>query len=147
MQELRYITYICGGSTILIWCKAVAEWLTNNWRPKVTTARQATGTLRVSYLDILYRKHDSKMVKAVQEEFNVTEFAWSDKPYFGQRLRIGKEVYAKLTEAEKEDIQQELKRVKEQGWDPENQKMYVPWLSRWRAAESRTVPRPILRNP
>jgi hypothetical protein len=70
------------------------------------------------------------MVKWVQEEFNVEQFLWSAYPYFGQRWRIAKQVYEeKLTEAEKEDVQQELERVKEQGWDPETQKMYVPPLS------------------
>lgn len=110
---------------VLIRGKAVAEWLTNNWRPKVTTAREASGTISVSYLDIMYRRYGSKIDQLVQQQFNVQEFSWSDQPYFGQRLPIIKEAYDSLTEAEKEDVQQELKKVKEQGWDAETQKMYV----------------------
>jgi len=106
--------------------KAVAEWLTNNWRPKVTAARQASGTLRVSYLRIIYLRHASKMVQLAQKEYNVEEISWSRQPYFGQRLRFAKEVYENMTEAEKEDVQQELRKVQDQGWDPETQKMYVP---------------------
>jgi hypothetical protein len=103
----------------------------------MTTALQATGTLRVTYLDIVIRRHDDKMVQLAQEEFKVEEFSWSAHPYFGQRWRIAKQVYEeKLTEAEKEIVQQELKKVKDQGWDPETQKMYVPCLS----VVSRCVP-------
>jgi hypothetical protein len=109
--------------TPFITCKAVAEWLTNNWRPKIPTARECSGTIRVSYLDIVCRKHADRMVARVKDEYNVEEFGWSEQPYFGQRLRIAKELYLILTEAEKEEVQQELKKVKEEGWDEETQKM------------------------
>lgn len=79
--------------------------------------------MRVSYLEIMYRRHRDKVEQWVHEEYNVDEFSWSRAPFFGQRLTILKRVYGLLTEAEKEAIQQEVKQVQEQGWDAEQQKM------------------------
>jgi hypothetical protein len=82
--------------------------------------------MRVSYLDILYRRHRDKVDLQVHRDYDVQQYSWSDYPFFGQRLTILKRAYESLTEAEKEEIQQELTEVKEQGWDAETQFMYVP---------------------
>lgn len=117
---------IFGIPITLISFQAIAEWLTNNWRPKITTARGHTGQLKVSYLSIVIRRHNDKLVKWAQEEFQVGEFSWSEMPYFGQRTRIGKQVFEQiLTEAEREEVRKELKRVREEGWDEVEQQRYV----------------------
>jgi hypothetical protein len=68
------------------------------------------------------------MLERAQQEYPEDDISWSRPPYFGQRTRYAKEVYAHMTEAEKEDVQQQLQSIRDKGWDPETQKMYVPLL-------------------
>lgn len=106
--------------------QALAEWLVNNWRPKVTLAHHSEGLKRLSYLDIVFRLHRDLVELAAKEQFSVETIEWSRQPFFGQRLRIVKQVYQNLTEAGKEQVKQELATVRGAGWDEDIQKTYVP---------------------
>lgn len=80
----------------------------------------------MSYLDIVYQNYREEVEKVAKEVYNVEDVQWSKPPFFGQRLPLAKKTFEGMSEAQKAEVMIKLKKVQEQGFEPEMQRKYVP---------------------
>ena len=82
--------------------------------------------MNVRAIDIIWRKRKEECEEELKEILGTEELDPTSPEYFQQRLAAAKVVLDRLSVSEREELNAEMARIKEQGHDKEVQQQYVP---------------------